>query len=41
MRKTGLTKAAVLAAIERLAETSMVDPDVADALPEPPTGAVA
>ncbi len=37
MRKTGKSKAEVLAAIERISETGMIDPDVADALPEAPT----
>jgi hypothetical protein len=36
MRRTGKTKAEVLAAIERMSETGMIDPDVADAIPAKP-----
>ncbi|MDB5069598.1 MAG: hypothetical protein JWM87_709 [Candidatus Eremiobacteraeota bacterium] len=35
MRKTGRTKQQVLDELSRLAETGMIDPDVADALPTP------
>jgi hypothetical protein len=36
MRKTGRSKQQVLEALNRLAETGMVDPDLADALPAAP-----
>lgn len=37
MRRTGRTKAEIKAAIDRWAETGILDPEIAEALPEPPT----
>jgi hypothetical protein len=37
MRRTGRTKAEIKAAIDSWAETGILDPEIADALPPPPT----